>query len=83
MTGNYFVQVHHVWQHDIERLRRSDKNLQKIWGDKELWKFYEDPIDPRSAMAGGRTESVCALIELTQEQIEKGWTIEHVDITRY
>ncbi len=76
------LNVHLVWEHEILELLKSNEDFQQIWDDKELWKAYSDPIDARDALSGGRTEPVRALVELSTEQIENGYTIEHLDITR-
>ncbi len=75
--------THLVWEHEILNLLKSSEGFQQIWNDKELWQAYSDPINPRSALTGGRTEPICALLELSEQQIAAGYTMEHLDITRY
>ncbi len=73
--------VHLIWEHDIQKLSKTDEGFQRIWNDNEMWSAYTDPIEPRSALTGGRTEPIRALLELTKEQMADGETIEHLDIT--
>ncbi len=79
---NRGLKVHLVWEHEILELLKSNEDFQQIWDDKQLWKAYSDPIDACNARSGGCTEPVHALVELSNEQIENGYTIEHLDITR-
>ncbi len=77
--------VHLIWEHAVRRLVHMDKGLKEVWDDPDLWSWYNDDhcIDRREPLSGGQTEPIRALVELTEEQMEAGWSIEHYDITRY
>ena len=75
--------VRAYWEHDIAALSKKYPSLKQQYSSALEFENgrRERQLTVRSALKGGRTEPLRALVELTDSQIALGWRIEHLDIT--
>lgn len=74
--------VVHVWEHEIIEKLKHDRDFTSFYNSNDLEKAYYEPIHPRAALKGGRTETFVLHKELTNEEIAHGLQIHHLDIVR-